>query len=227
MENLKKKVTCIIQARMSSKRLPGKVLKLIDGKNSFLKFLIDRVKKSKKIDRIVIACSKNPNDKKIVSFCKRNKLDYFTGTEKNVLKRFYYASKSYASENILRITSDCPFIDPKLIDKFIITYFKKNVDYLSNIEKRTYPDGLDLEIFNKKSLIYTFKNAVDDYDKEHVTPFMIRSNKIKKYCIKLKKNLSHIRITLDTIEDEKKLKLMLKRIGNKKFFTWQKIIKVY
>lgn len=223
---MKKKITCIIQARMSSKRLPGKVLKKIRGKISFLKYLIIRIQKSKCIDKILIACSKNFKDKKIINFCKKNNLDYFVGSENNVLERYYKASIYSNANNILRITSDCPFTDPKMIDQFIKLYQKKNVDYLSNTVKRTYPNGLDLEIFSKEALAIAYKKVNKNYDKEHVTPYLKRSKKIKKYCVKLKRNLSHIRVTLDTKKDEKFLKMIAKKLSSRKIWPWKKILSV-
>lgn len=226
MAKIKKKITCIIQARMNSTRLPGKVLKIIKGKITFLGYLILRLKKCKNIEQILIACSKNKKDKRIINFCKKNKIKFFVGEEKNVLKRYYDAAKYIKAENILRITSDCPFSDPKLIDKSIYLYNKKKADYLSNTIIRTFPDGLDFEIFTFRALKLAFKNAGSLYDKEHVTPYIIRSNTNKKYCVKIKKNLSHIRITLDTKKDLELLRMIANKIGNKIIWPWRNVLKI-
>lgn len=211
---------------MNSRRLPGKILKKIKGKTTFLEYLIFRLKKSKNINQILIACSKNKKDKKIINFCKKNNINYFIGDEKNVLKRYYDSAKYIKSKNILRITSDCPFTDPKLIDKSIILYNKKKIDYFSNTIERTFPVGLDHEIFNFKALKLAFHNAKSLYDKEHVTPYIRRSKKIKKYCLKLKTNLSYIRITLDTKKDLENLRMIANKISNRIIWPWRNILKI-
>ena len=172
----KNKIICIIQARYSSTRFPGKILKKINNTSTCLEFLITRLKKSKLISKIVIACSNNKMDKKIIDICKKMKTNYFVGLEQNVLDRYYEANKHFKGDIVIRITSDCPLMDPKLIDDFIKIYLKKNVDYVTNILTRTYPDGLDIEIFNKKSLFKAWKNSYHSFDKEHVTPYL-RNNK--------------------------------------------------
>lgn len=216
-----KKILCIVQARMTSKRLPGKVLLKINKNFNFLEFLVHRLKKSKKISQIVIACSKNKKDNKIITVCKKLDVHYFRGSELNVLSRFYEAAKQYKADVILRITSDCPFTDPKLIDKFLNIFMKSNYDYFSNTKPRSFPDGLDIEIFNFKTLKQAKKNSNSKSDLEHVTPFMLRSKKIKKGNFKLKKNYSKLRITLDNSKDLKLIKEMALSINPKKYFSWK------
>ena len=146
----------IIQARLGSSRLPGKVL--INYKNyTLLSVLHQRLKRSQKIKDVIIATTKKREDNEIVKFCKNNSIKYFRGSENNVLNRYYQTAKKFNIKNIIRITADCPFIDPTILDKMIIEFKKKKLDYLSNTypEPSTYPDGMDIEIF--KSIFKTSK----------------------------------------------------------------------
>ena len=219
-----KKIICIVQARMNSKRLPGKVLKKITRKENVLEFLINRLSQSKKIDQLVIACSKNKKDDGLIKFLKKKKLIYFRGDEKNVLKRFYLSAKKYDSDIIIRITSDCPFTDPKLVDKFLRIFIKKKYDYYGNVNPRSFPDGFDIEIFNFKTLSRTFKLTKNKYDLEHVTPFMINSRKFKKGNFSLKDNFSKIRVTLDNENDLKLIRYLAKDTNSKRYFSWKSIL---
>ena len=146
MEKIKKTI-CVIQARTGSTRLPDKVLLKIKGK-SILEIVIDRLKKSKKINQIILATTRKVSDKKLIKIAKEKNIDYFTGSEENVLKRFYSCSKKFNADIIVRITSDCPLVDYRLVDEMLTFYKKKNYDYISNAIKPTYPDGLDVAIFN-------------------------------------------------------------------------------
>ena len=125
----------IIQARLGSTRLPGKVLKNYKG-YSILNVLVERLKRSKKVKNIIIATTKKKNDGKIVSFCKDNFIKYFLGPENDVLQRYYKTAKKFKVKNIIRITSDCPLIDIGILDKMIEIYKTKKYDYISN----TYPE---------------------------------------------------------------------------------------
>ena len=141
------KVVCLVQARVGSTRLPGKILKEICGK-TILHHEIDRLKKCKEIDEIVIATTDKEDDDKIVNEAKKLSVKYFRGSENDVLSRFYYSAKENNADIIVRVTSDCPCIDFEILDKMLI-YFKdkykeKQVDYLSNTIKRTYPRGYDI-----------------------------------------------------------------------------------
>ena len=139
-------IAAIIQARMGSSRLPNKVLMDIDGKPS-LKFMIDRVKKSKRVEKIIVATTTDERDKVIVEFCVKNNILFYCGSENDVLDRYYNASKINNIKTIVRLTSDCPLIDPVLIDKTIDLYFDKSVNYAANAvppDEKKYPDGSDV-----------------------------------------------------------------------------------
>jgi len=195
-----KKIACIIQARSNSKRLPNKILKKISGK-TVLEILISRLKKSKKIDKIIIATTKKKNDDIIIKIAQKNQVDYYRGNESNVLKRYYDCANKFNLDNILRITSDCPLSDKKLIDKMIGIYLTSKVDYMSNTIKRTFPDGLDIEIFNFRALNQAFKYAKSKFEKEHVTQYFFKDKNIKKINYKNDIDLSKKRWTLDYHND--------------------------
>ena len=195
-----KKIACIIQARSNSKRLPNKILKKISGR-TVLEILISRLKKSKKIDKIIVATTKKKNDDLIIKIAQKNKVDYYRGNESNVLKRYYDCANKFNLDNILRITSDCPLSDKKLIDKMIGIYLTSKVDYMSNTIKRTFPDGLDIEIFNFRALNQAFKYAKSKFEKEHVTQYFFKDKNIKKINYKNDIDLSKKRWTLDYHND--------------------------
>ena len=155
---------------------------------------------------------------------KKKKIIYFRGDEKNVLKRFYLSAKKYDSDIIIRVTSDCPFTDPKLVDKFLKIFIKKKYDYYGNVNPRSFPDGFDIEIFNFKTLSRTFKLTKNKYDLEHVTPFMINSRKFKKGNFSLKDNFSKIRVTLDNENDLKVIRYLAKYTNSKRYFSWKSIL---
>ena len=199
------KVVCLVQARVGSTRLPGKILKEICGK-TILHHEIDRLKKCKEIDEIVIATTDKEDDDKIVNEAKKLSVKYFRGSENDVLSRFYYSAKENNADIIVRVTSDCPCIDFEILDKMLI-YFKekykeKQVDYLSNTIKRTYPRGYDIEIFTFSALEKSYINAKKEYEREHVTPYIYdKTNNFLKLPFENKDDYSEYRVTLDTIED--------------------------
>ena len=195
----------IIQARTTSVRLPGKVMYKING-TPLIEILHKRLKRSKKLDNIVIATTQKST--KLINFLRKKKIEYFVGSETNVLNRYYKAAIKYKADNIVRITADGILADGNLIDEFIKKYEIKNVDYLSNTEPVSYPDGLDIEIFNFKSLKFANFNS-KKYDKEHVTPFIRNHKKFKKLNILNNIDYSNLRLTLDELEDYDNLKKYL------------------
>ncbi len=217
-----KKVTAIIQARMGSTRFPGKVLKQINGL-SILEILINRLKNSNHLDQIIIATSNNDLDSEIIEWCKNNKVEFFSGNENNVLERYYDCCSAFGIKNILRITADCPLIDPELVDDAIELFSDKNVDYLSNTLIPSYPDGCDLEIFSFDALERTCQNATSLLDIEHVTPYMRNSGKFTHFNIKNEIDLSKYRLTVDVEEDLIVISELIKISKNNHFITFKEI----
>ncbi|MDA7733819.1 NTP transferase domain-containing protein [Candidatus Pelagibacter sp.] len=210
----------IIQARMDSSRLPGKVLLKVK-KKTMLEYLIERVKKVTFINRIIIATTNKESDKKIIKLCNKLNVNHFQGSEKNVLKRIYLAAKKNNSKNIIFITGDCPIIDFRLINKMIPLFKKKSYDYVGNSFIRSFPDGMDVQIFNFKTLEKTFKIAKSNLEKEHVT-LAIKKNpkkfKIKNIVAKNSLFWPELGLTLDQKEDFELIKKILIYFGSKKYF---------
>ena len=197
-------ITAIIQARMGSSRLPKKVLMKM-GNHIMLKYMIDRVTKSKLIEKIVVATSVNELDDEIEKFCISNNINCFRGSENDVLDRYYMAAKKYKSTTIVRLTADCPLIDPEIIDKTIKLFNTKKVDYASNAvppDIKKYPDGSDVEVFNFNNLELAWKNVKDLKDREHVTFYFWKYD--NNFSLALLKNIydwGNYRITVDYVED--------------------------
>ena len=178
----------ILQARLGSKRFPGKVLKKINGK-TILEYTIKRLKKTKLSKNIIVATTKREEDQKIIKVAKKTNCHTFRGSTNNVLNRYYKAAVHYKVKNIVRICSDCPLIDPKIINKVYFFYLKNNYDYVSNKIFPSYPPGMGVEILNFQSLKKANKLTKNSYDKEHVTAYIYKNP--KKFKIKnvgLKKN---------------------------------------
>lgn len=201
----------IIQARMGSKRLPGKSLMKYKGVSP-LEVLIKRIKKIKEIELVIIATTKNKQDDIFTSICKKMRVNLFRGKTNNVLDRYYNASKLYKSKNIIRLTADCPFVDRGILKKLMKIYESNKYDYVSNTYPLpcTYPDGSDIEIFNFESIAKIKKLAKLPSDKEHVTKFFFRRKNFRCFRLDSKKNLSKYRYTIDILEDFNLFKSIIK-----------------
>ena len=194
----------IIQARVFSSRLPGKVL-LSLGDKTVLEFLINNLKKIDSINKIILAVPKNSNNTLFKKIAKKNKIKLFVSVDKNennVLKRFYDCAKKFKSQNIIRITSDCPFINIYIVKKMIKYYSSHKLTFLTNNKPRHIPHGFDCEIFNFRLLKKAYLKAYKKSDLEHVTMWMYKNlkNEINNWLI-YKKDFSKKRITLDNVDD--------------------------
>lgn len=195
------KIVIIVQARMTSTRLPGKVLKQVLGK-PLLEYQIDRLHRVKLAHEIVIATTTNVTDEPIVELCDRLSIPYFRGSEEDVLARYYGAALQHKADVVVRVTSDCPLIDPQVIDRVIQHYIDDRYDYVSNCLERTYPRGMDTEVFSFKALDEAFLEATAQPDREHVTPFIHQqSDRYKLGSVLYNRNCSQHRWTVDTPED--------------------------
>ncbi|MBC8298067.1 MAG: glycosyltransferase family protein [Pelagibacterales bacterium] len=209
-------IGCIIQARMGSSRLPGKVMIELDGKNTVLDYVINQLSFSELIDKKIIATTNLEQDDIIEQAANRLNLECFRGSSENVLERYYQCAKKYKIDNILRITSDCPLIDPQIVDKVIEKYLTGKYDYVSNTLVKTFPTGTDAEIFSFRILEKAWRNGTLPSEKEHVTPH-IRNNKIDCRLGNLENTnvVNHLRLTLDRSEDLKLIKEIIKNIDKK------------
>ncbi|MBD3109666.1 glycosyltransferase family protein [Bacillus sp. AGMB 02131] len=220
------KVVAIIQARMGSTRLPGKVLKQVMNK-PLLDYQIERLKRAKMLDDIVIATTVIERDKEIVRYCEERSLSYFKGSEQDVLSRYYEAAQNVNADVIVRITSDCPIIDPAVVDD-VISHFLQDpsFDYVSNTIERTYPRGMDTEVFPFAVLNRVHQEATAYPDREHVTSYIVRHpHKFHIKQVKQETDESGFRLTVDTPEDLQVIEHILQHLYvQSPFFSQQDVI---
>ena len=217
------KVVAIIQARMNSSRLPGKVLAKINGK-PLIEILLRRLSRAKEIDQILIATSLNESDNPLVKTVENLGYKCFRGDEKNVLDRYIKASEFSKAETIVRITGDCPMVDAKLVDKAIRMFHDKRADYLSNTEPPTFPDGLDIEVFTRKSLITAYQNYRSAEDSEHVTPFIRETELFRRESFHYHKDVSQIRLCVDEAIDLEVVQEIFSKFDPDIHFNLKKIL---
>lgn len=186
---------------MDSTRLPGKVLKKVVGK-PLLELEIERLQRVKLKDEIIIAITCNPQDDPIVALCEKLKIPYYRGSENDVLSRYYEAAIEFKSDVIVRVTADCPLIDPDITNQVIQKYLESGKDYVSNTLKRTFPRGLDTEVFSFQCLEKAFNETKRPSDREHVTPYIYKNPDIFR-CLGVESAVdrSRFRWTVDTMED--------------------------
>ena len=220
-----KKIFSIVQARIESTRLRGKVLKKIKGKHSIL-ILLDRLSKCKQIEKIIVAIPKSKQNNYLKKILLKNNYDVFEGSQNDVINRYYNCAKKLSAKHILRITGDCPLIDSKLVDKILKIYKENNFDYVSNVQRRSFPDGMDIEVFSFKKLQEANEILISKSDREHVTKYFLRSDKIKKYNFFQRKDYSNIRITLDTKYDFQLIDKIFNNFNNF-YFSLDDIIEFY
>ncbi|MDD3173217.1 MAG: DegT/DnrJ/EryC1/StrS family aminotransferase [Herbinix sp.] len=194
-------IIAIVQARMASTRLPGKILMPMMDK-TILEQIINRVRLVDKISEVVIATTENKMDDLVEQLCKDKGIPFFRGSEENVLERFYLCAKLYNAEVIVRITADDPFKEPKVIAKAIEFFETGDYDYVSNTIEPTYPEGIDIEVFSFTALEMAYLEASLASEKEHVTPYLYKnSEKFKLYNFTNDIDLSVLRWTVDSPED--------------------------
>lgn len=199
------KIGVIVQARIGSTRLPGKILMELDKNESVLDVLIQRLKLSKQVDVIIIATGSDKRNSSIINVAKSFNVQFFIGSEENVLERYYEAAKQYNLDIIIRVTSDCPFVDPKLMDEMIIFYKNNNFDYVRNVDQSTnFARGFEIEIFSFNVLEKVFSLAEKDPEREHVTYFIYTHTEIftmYSYNFDNLKKFDNLRLTIDEKDD--------------------------
>jgi glutamate-1-semialdehyde 2,1-aminomutase len=218
-------ILAIVQARMGSTRLPGKVLKEINGK-PLIEILLQRLSRSKKIDKIILATAENKENDILTETVEKLGLDVFRGSEEDVLERYYQAARRYSPEAVVRITGDCPLIDPIIVDKAINTFFDKKVQYLNNVTPPTYPDGMDVEVFSYQILEHAWENAKTLQEKEHVTPFIRNNNDIKKEFLVNDHDWGNERLTIDEPKDFEVVSSVIEYFWPSLDFSLQDIMKL-
>jgi spore coat polysaccharide biosynthesis protein SpsF (cytidylyltransferase family) len=207
---------CIVQARMGSSRLPGKVMMKPDGKNPIVYHVIKQLQNCKLVDEIVIATTNLPEDDTLANFVKDMEISLFRGSSNDVLDRYYQCAKEFSFSDIVRITSDNPLIDPTIVDLVISKYLEGEFDYVTNSYPRTFPQGTETEVFSFRILEDVWKNAKKPSEREHVTPYIYNNpNKFKIFNVGYSENLSHLRWTVDQKNDFYLVENILKKIKNR------------
>jgi spore coat polysaccharide biosynthesis protein SpsF (cytidylyltransferase family) len=212
------KILAITQVRYGSTRLPAKVLKTVGGK-TLLEIHLERILQSKRITKLIVATTNEDGIEHIIDIVKKKNVDFFQGSIDDVLSRFYHAAKPEFPDYIVRITSDCPLVDPVIIDKVIDECVTSDFDYVSNTMNPTYPDGIDVEVFRFSALEQAFNEASLKSDREHVTPYIWRNSSYKGGSIFKSNNIensidySSYRITVDTDEDFQVIKYLIDNLG--------------
>jgi spore coat polysaccharide biosynthesis protein SpsF len=209
-------IGCIVQARMGSSRLPGKVMMKIDDKNPIIHYVLEQLKHCNFLDEIIVATTVLKEDDVIENFVRKNDFKCFRGSEQDVLDRYYQCAKNYSLSAVVRITSDNPLVDPDIIDK-IVTLFKTNdYDYVSNEQPPTFPLGYAVEVFSFSALEIAWKKAELPSEREHVTPYFYKNKEVfKQINFGNSIDLSNIRCTLDTNDDYNLIKKIMHKINHR------------
>lgn len=222
------KIVAVTQARYGSSRLPGKVLKEVNGK-SLLSIHLKRVLASKKINKLIVATTTEPEAKLIEEIAIENNCSVYKGSLNDVLDRYYQAVKDEKPDYVVRITSDCPLVDAEIIDAVISTCIQQNADYCSNTLEATFPDGMDVEVFRFSALETAWKEAILQSDREHVTPFIWRHSSAKGgdrfngSVVYSTSDLSNIRVTVDTANDFDLINELILAIGDSA--SWKEYVR--
>jgi spore coat polysaccharide biosynthesis protein SpsF len=220
------KVVAIIQARMGSSRLPGKVLMDLGGK-TVLARVVRRTRRASLVNQTIVVTTTLAKDDAVVNECQRFGVGYFRGEEENVLDRYYQAALQSSADLIVRITADNPLADPDLIDDVVKKMMESGADYANNRSPRTYPCGLDVEAFKFSALQKARQETEYDYEREHVTPYFYEHPALFQ-CVSVQGTFdcSHYRWTLDTPADLKLIRKIYARLENRDDFSWQEALAV-
>lgn len=213
---------------MGSSRLPGKVLKDICGQ-PMLAWVVQRVSQSKHIDQVVVATTTDPNDDPIMEFCRALKVPCFRGDIFDVLDRYYQAALQYKADIIVRITGDCPLVDPQLIEHVLGELQTRKLDFAANRlpppYKRTYPIGLDVEVATMRALSEAWQNAKEQHQREHVMPYLYAGPvEYQTSVIDAEEDHGDQRWTVDTPEDLEFIRKVAELLNCRMDFTWQEVL---
>jgi spore coat polysaccharide biosynthesis protein SpsF len=218
------KTVAIIQARMGSTRLPGKIMMDLGG-DTVLARVVRRVSRATLIEKIVVATTHNAADDTVVRECDRLGVACFRGSEDNVLDRYYRAAIENGAEAVVRITSDCPMIEPEISDSVVRGFLEKHPDYASNTVQRTYPRGLDTEVMTFAALAKSWTEGTQPYERTHVTPYLYLNPQLFQLLhVTDERDYSQYRWTVDTPEDLAFVRAVYDRLGNVDTFHWRDVL---
>ncbi len=220
------RVVAIVQARTGSTRLPGKVLQDLAGR-TMLARVIRRTERANLLDEVVVATTTSGQDDPVVAEARRLGVPWYRGSEHDVLDRYFLASEASHAELVVRVTSDCPLIDPGLIDRVVAAFLRERPDYASNFLERTYPRGLDNETFTFDGLARAWCEATRPYQRVHVTPFFYENpGRFRLLAVKHDRDLSASRWTVDTPADMRFARAVYERFGDDDRFTWEDVLQL-
>lgn len=217
----------ITQARYGSSRLPAKILKKIH-EQTLLEIHIQRILKSQEITKLIVATTIEPESENIATIANKIGVSAFKGSIDDVLERFYFAAKLYNPKYVVRLTSDCPLIDARVIDEVVKILKTDKYDYVATGIEPTFPDGISIEAFTFKALEKAYLEAEKKSDREHVTPYIWRNSTLKRgnifksYCLKHKEDFSRFRLTVDELEDFELIELLIQKLGTDR--KWEEYI---
>jgi spore coat polysaccharide biosynthesis protein SpsF len=220
------KVVAIVQARTGSTRLPGKVLKDIGGE-TMLSRVVGRLRRARLVNEVLIATTDLAVDDAIVTECRKGSVPVSRGDERDVLDRYFRAAQLAKAEVVVRITSDCPLIDPEITDKTIAAFIEARPDYASNVMQRTYPRGLDTEVMTVTALERAWRQARKPYEREHVTPYIYEHPEdFNLLSVTGEEDQSSHRWTVDTPQDLEFVCAVYGRLGTEAAFGWRDVLEL-
>ena len=220
------KTVAIIQARVGSTRLPGKVLKDLGGQ-TVLARVLRRISRMRAVEEIIVATTSEAADDPVVDEASRKGVLVYRGSTEDVLDRYYQAACVFNADVIVRITADCPLIDPEISDRVIRKFLEVRPDYASNTLERTYPRGLDTEVASFSTLKRAWENAREPYQRSHVMPYIYQNSTQFRLCsVKGLEDYSHHRWTLDTPEDLEFMRGVYAKLSRNEDFGWQDVLKI-
>lgn len=225
------KVVAIIQARMGSTRLPGKVLADIAGQ-PMLTRVVERARRASTVDSIAVATTVEPGDLAVARLCLERGYPCMRGHPTDVLDRFYQAARQFEAEVVVRLTGDCPLIDPEVVDTTVRAFLESDppLDMAANrlAEGRTYPIGQDTEVCSFQALETAWKEAEDPYQREHVMPFLYEHrDRFRVLLVKHEKDYGHLRWTVDTAEDLELVRRIYGHFGGRDDFSWLEVLALF
>ncbi len=223
---MRRSVVAVIQARMGSTRLPGKVLRDLGGR-TMLARVVRRTVRAKLVDEVVVATSTNSADDPVAQQCRQLGVACFRGSEDDVLDRYYHAAIAHRADVVVRVTSDCPLIDPEVSDRVIRAFLDMEPDYASNTLHRTYPRGLDTEVMTAAALERAWREATEEYQRIHVTPYLYQHpEQFILLPVIGREDLSANRWCVDTLEDLELLRAIYARLGPEDCFSWADVYRL-
>ena len=219
------RTVAIVQARMGSSRLPGKVCELVAGRPMFA-LILARLGQSRALDEIVVATTNTTRDDVLAEMVSRLGFRCVRGSETDVLSRYVFAASVARADAVVRITADCPLVDSELVDQMIDQFAAADLDYLSNVDPPTFPHGQDVEVFSRAALDRADREAQAAYDREHVTPYLRRASGFRRCNLRSDPDLSHLRWTVDEPVDLDLVRRIFDHFSPDIFFGWRAVLEL-